>query len=138
MLIALLAVLGVDLIAIVVLVGALLGRRRWIKNQPGAFAGVIRIKSEVDGLGSSWKRGYGRWVRDVFVWTKGPLNIRNALLPTDELIGERTVDPEDRPKRLGDRPMVVSVACGDAVVEIASSNEHAARLRGPYLEKEHV
>jgi hypothetical protein len=35
MLIALLAVLGVDLIVIVALVGALLGRRRWLKRQPG-------------------------------------------------------------------------------------------------------
>jgi hypothetical protein len=139
MLIALLAVLGVDLIVIVVLVGAMLGRRRWVKRQPGAFAGAIRVKSgEVDGLGSAWKRGYGRWVRDVFVWTKAPLNVRNILLPTDELSGERDADPEDKPKRLGDRPVVATVAGDGAAIEIASSNEHSALLRGPYLEKEHA
>jgi uncharacterized iron-regulated membrane protein len=36
MLIALLAILGVDLIVIAVFV---LGRRRWLKRQPGEFAG---------------------------------------------------------------------------------------------------
>jgi hypothetical protein len=54
MVIALLAVLGVDLVVIVVLVGTLLARRRWVKRQPGVFAGAIRVKSgDLDGLGSS-------------------------------------------------------------------------------------
>jgi hypothetical protein len=37
MVIALLAVLGVDLIVIVVLLGAVLARRRWVSHQPGTF-----------------------------------------------------------------------------------------------------
>jgi hypothetical protein len=37
MVIALLAVLGVDLIMIVAFFGVVLSRRRWVSRQPGAF-----------------------------------------------------------------------------------------------------
>jgi hypothetical protein len=68
MLIALLAVLGVNLIVIVVLLGAMLGRRRSVSHRPGAFKGAIRtVDGAVPGVGPKWKRGYGRWVRDVLV-----------------------------------------------------------------------
>ena len=71
MLIALLAVLGVDLIVIVVFLGFVLSRRRWVNRQPGVFRGAIRLADgELEGIASKWHRGYGRWVRDVFVWTK--------------------------------------------------------------------
>ena len=51
MVIALLAVLGVDLIVIVVLLGVLLTRRRWVSHQPGAFKGAVRVvDGEVPGL----------------------------------------------------------------------------------------
>ena len=40
MLIALLVVLGVNLIVIVVFAAIVLGRRRWLKRQPGEFAGA--------------------------------------------------------------------------------------------------
>jgi hypothetical protein len=74
MLIALLALLGVDLITLVVLLAFVLSRKRWVKRQPGAFAGAIRVVGgKVDGLKPKWRRGFGRWVRDVFVWTKGPV-----------------------------------------------------------------
>jgi Protein of unknown function (DUF2550) len=137
MLIALLAVLGVDLVVLVVLVAGVLARRRWVMRQPDAFHGAIRIREgDLDGLGSTWSRGYGRWVRDVFVWTKAPLLFRNVLLPTDELAGERRAGPGDAVKRLGDRPAVVTVACDGATVEIAASEAHSALLRGPYRPKE--
>src|SRR5689334_14938165 len=45
MIIALLAVLGVDLIVIVVLLAGVLGRRRWVRRQPDAFKGAIRVTS---------------------------------------------------------------------------------------------
>ena len=38
--IALLVLLGVDLIVIVVLLGVLLTRRRWVSHQTGAFRGA--------------------------------------------------------------------------------------------------
>ena len=57
MLIALLALLGVDLIVIVAFAALMLGRRRWLKRQPGEFAGAIRVSSgDIDGLSSKWKR----------------------------------------------------------------------------------
>jgi hypothetical protein len=51
MLIALFAVLGVDLVVIVVLVAVVLARKRWVSDEPGAFRGAIRITGgEVPGL----------------------------------------------------------------------------------------
>jgi hypothetical protein len=45
--------------------------RRWLKRQPGEFAGAIRVSGgDVDGLSPKWKRGSGRWVRDVLAWSK--------------------------------------------------------------------
>jgi len=53
MLIALLAILGVDLIVIVVLLAVVISRKRWVKRQPGAFPGAIRLASgELDGFGA--------------------------------------------------------------------------------------
>ena len=134
MLIALLAVLGVDLIVIVVLLAGVIARRRWIRRKPGAFPGAIRVASgELDGLGPKWRRGYGRWVRDVLVWTKGPLLVRNELVAADRLNGERTGAPGEV-KRLGDGPVVVAITAGGASVEIAARGEHRDRLFGPYRE----
>jgi hypothetical protein len=84
--IALLALLGVDLIVIVVLLAVVLSRMRWVSHQPGSFKGAIRIvDGEVPGLGARWKRGYGRWVSEVLVWTKAPLLFRNELVIVDAL-----------------------------------------------------
>ena len=55
MLIALLAVLGVDLVVLVVFAAFVFSRKRWVKRQPGAFHGVIRVANgEVDGLRAKW------------------------------------------------------------------------------------
>jgi hypothetical protein len=60
MVIAPLAVLGVDLIVIAVL-GVLLSRRRLVSRQSGAFKGAVRVvDGEVPGPGRKWQRGYGR------------------------------------------------------------------------------
>src|SRR3954454_17112246 len=107
MLIALLAVLGVDLIVIVVLLALVLSRKRWVKRQSGSFRGVIRVSSgEIDGLRSRWGRGYGRWRRDVLVWTKAPFFFRNELVPIDALEQHHPAGPNEV-KRLGDHPIVV-------------------------------
>jgi hypothetical protein len=64
-------VLGVDLIVIVAVLGVVRSHRRWVSRQPGAFKGAIRVvDGEVSGLGPQWRRGYGRWVREVLVWTR--------------------------------------------------------------------
>ncbi len=131
MLIALLVVLGVDLIVVVAFAASVFGRRRWLKRQPGEFAGAIRVSSgDVDGLSPKWKHGSGRWVRDVLVWTKAPLLVRNELIPVDRLCGEHP-EHADGLKRLGDKPVVIEFACGSAKIEVAGRAEHHALVTGP-------
>ena len=132
MLIALLAVLGVDLIVLVAFAAVVLARKRWVKRRPGVFHGVIRVASgEVDGLGSKWGRGYGRWVRDILVWTKAPFLFRNDLVPTDRLDEQRPART-DEVKRLGDHPVLTRLTTGRATLEVGAKAEDAELLLGPY------
>jgi hypothetical protein len=132
MLIALLAVLGVDLIVIVVLAGFVISRKRWVMRQPGAFRGAIRVAGgEVDGLGPRWVRGYGRWVRDVLVWTKAPFLFRNQILATDGVGEQRPARPGEI-KRLGEHPVVVEVRMGSATAEIAARDDDRELISGPH------
>ncbi len=132
MLIAVLALLGVDLVVIVVFLGFVLSRKRWVKGQPGAVRGAIRLAGgELEGISPKWRRGYGHWVRDVFVWTKGPFLYRNELLPVDGVEEQRPVAPGEV-KRLGDKPAVVRLKVGCAAVEVATQAEDADRLLGPF------
>jgi hypothetical protein len=132
MLIALLALLGVNLIVVVGLAASVFTRKRWVKRQPGAFRGAIRVSGgEVDGLKPKWRRGYGRWVRDVLVWTKAPVLFRNELVPVDGLDEQRPARP-DEVKRLGEHPTVIRVRTGRATVEVAAHGEDAELLLGPY------
>ena len=134
MLIALLAVLGVDLIVLVAFAAFVFARKRWVKRRPGSFRGVIRVASgEVDGLGPKWGRGYGHWVRDVLVWTKGPFLFRNELVATDDLQEHRPALPGEV-KRLGDDPAVIRVGAGSAAIEVAAHGHDAELLAGPYRE----
>ena len=133
MLIALLAVLGVDLIVIVVLLGIMLSRRRWVSHQPGAFKGAIRVvDGEVSGLAAKWQHGYGRWVRDVLVWTKAPLLFRNELVAVDGLAGETRAAEPGEVKRVRSEPVIVPLAAdGGARVEIAAAGDDRGRALGP-------
>jgi hypothetical protein len=66
MLIALLIALGVDLVVVVAVAVFVIGRRRWLKGQPGEFAGAIRVPGgEIEGSSPKWKHGSGRWVRGI-------------------------------------------------------------------------
>jgi Protein of unknown function (DUF2550) len=132
MLIALLAVLGVDLIVIVVLLAFVLARKRWVKRQPESFRGVIRLSGgELDGFRSKWSRGYGRWISDVLVWTKGPFLFRNAFVIARGLDDERPARSGEV-KRLGDQPVVIQLTTGAATVEVAAPDDERERLLGPY------
>jgi hypothetical protein len=131
MLIALLVVLGVNLIVVGAFAVLVFGRRRWLKRQPGEFAGAIRVSSgDIDGLGPKWKRGSGRWVSDVLVWTKAPLMVRNELVAVDRLSGKHQAHAGEV-KRLGDTPVVIEFASGSAKIEVAAKAEHSALAIGP-------
>ena len=133
MIIALLAVLGVDLIVIVVLLGAVLARRRWVSHQTGAFKGALRVvEGEMSGLEGKWKRGYGRWVRDVLVWTKAPSLFRNELVAVDGLAGAVRVAERGEAKGLGSQPVIVPLAAeGGARIEVAAAEDDRGRALGP-------
>jgi len=132
MLIALLAVLGVNLIVVAGLLVVVLGRRRWVNRRPGSFVGAIRVVSGAhDGLGSKWRRGYGHWVRDVLVWTKKPFLFRNELMAIDGLHAVRPAN-EDEIKRMGDGPAVVGLMVGDAVIQIAAHGKDQQLVLGPF------
>jgi hypothetical protein len=133
MLIALLAVLGVDLIVIVVLLATVLTRRYWISHQAGAFKGAVRVAAgDVPGLRVKWMRGYGRWVRDVLVWTKAPFLFRNEFVAADALAGEARAARPGEVKRLGKKPAVILLAVvGGARVEIATTEAGRALAAGP-------
>jgi hypothetical protein len=136
MLIALLAVLGVDLWVILVLFAVVLARKRWVSHQPGAFKGAIRvIEGDVPGLRTRWKRGYGHWVRDILVWTKAPFLFRNELVPADALAGEARGAKPGEVRRLGKHPAVVSlVVDGGARIQVAASADGQGRAPGPFGE----
>jgi hypothetical protein len=135
MLIALLVVLGVDLIVVVGFLAVVIARRRWLKRQPGDFQGAIRVADgDVDGLGAKWKRGHGRWVRDVLVWSKAPFMFRNELVPVDRLAGERPAEPGEV-KRLGKNPVVVELSSSGATIQVAAKEEHRAFAVGPLSDR---
>ena len=102
-LIALLAVLGVDLSVIVALTAVVLARKRWVSRQPGAFKGAIRVvEGEVPGLKAKWKRGYGRWIRDILIWTNKPFLFRNEVVLAEGLAGEVRAAKPGEVRRLGE------------------------------------
>jgi len=130
MLIALLIALGVDLIFVVAFAALVLGRKRWVKRQPGAFAGAIRVSSgDVDGLSPKWKRGAGRWVRDVLVWNKAPLLLTSQLVAVDGISGERQAN-DGEVKRLGDKPIIIEFAADGAEIQVAARPEQRALVAG--------
>lgn len=100
MLVAFLEMLGVDLIIIVVLLASVVGRRRWVVHRTGAFRGAIPVVGgDVAGQGPSCRRGYGRWRRDVLVWSKDPFLFRDELR-SDALASYRAAAGGDGRARL--------------------------------------
>jgi hypothetical protein len=131
-LIALLALLGVNLALLACIVLAVLGRRRWVRSQSGSFAGVGHaISGDPGGMGSRPRRGYGRWVHDVLVWTPAPLFV-SRLAPIDRV---GTHAPEKHVRRLGEDPVVVTFDSGDTRFEITTRSEDRDRALGPFAAK---
>jgi hypothetical protein len=136
MIFALLAVLGVNLIVIVVLLAGVLGRRRWVSSQPDAFRGAIRVSSgSIHRLSARWHRGYGRWVRDILVWTPAPFLLRNNLVLADRLTGPLRPAEPGEVKRAGHDPVIMSLASDDATIEVASAGKNRNLLLGSLGER---
>ena len=132
MLVALLAVLGVNLLVVVALLAALLGRRRWLARRPGAFRGAARVvEGDARGLRRRWTAGYGRWVRDVFVWTPAPLLLRTVLLPVDAVSVARSVAPKEirHPRHL--TAVATLTAAPRTLVEVAVGEQDDLPARPP-------
>ena len=135
MLIALLAVLGVDLIVVVFLLALMLTRRYWVSHRPGSFKGAIRVaEGGVPGLRTKWTHGYGHWIRDVLVWTKAPFLFRNELVAVDALAsGTRAARPRPKVRRVGKNPALILLAVGGgAQVEIAVPEASRAPAAGSF------
>jgi hypothetical protein len=135
MLIALLAVLGVNLIVVAGLLVVVLARRRWVNHRPDVFPGAIRVTAgKHDGFGPKWRRGYGRWVRDVFVWTKKPFLFRNELVAIDGFQATRAAH-DGEIKRMGDSPAVIELVADGAVIQIAVHGKDQELALGPYRDR---
>ena len=136
MLIALLAVLGVDLIVVVVFLVAALARRRWVNHRPGVFAGAIRVSAgEHDGVGSKWKARIWTMGSRLVVWTKKPFLFRNELVAIDRLEGIRAAH-DGEIKRMGDEPAVIELVAGDAAIQIAVQGRDRDLAVGPYGDRD--
>jgi hypothetical protein len=134
MLIALLALLGINLGVIVILLAGVIGRRRWLSRQPGSFKGALRVaKGDVDGLSARWKRGYGRWVDGVLVWTKAPILVSNEAIAVHGVGGEPRPAHQGEVKRLGDAALVFDLeADGGGRLELAVQPADGSDALGPY------
>jgi Protein of unknown function (DUF2550) len=131
MLIALLVVLGVNLIIVVLVAALVIGRRRWLKRQPGQFAGAIRVSGgQFDGLKGEWQRGSGRWVRDILAWSKAPFMYRDVTVTGDQLVSERSATNGEL-KHLGEHPVIIEFASDGVRIEVATRGESRALAAGP-------
>jgi hypothetical protein len=123
MLIALLLFLGVSLAVVVALLLTILARRRWVGRQPGAFKGAVRVaEGHFDGLGSKWRKGYGRSGDGVLVWTKGPFLFQKVSVPTERMAEIRAAKAGEV-KRLGNAPIVAELTTEGASVWLAAHGE---------------
>ena len=75
---------------------------------------------------------FGRWVRNVLVWSKAPLMFRNELVPVDHLSGEHQARAGEV-KPLGDSPIVVEFTADGAKIEVAAKAENRELVTGPLM-----
>ena len=95
-------------------IAVVLGRRRWVSHHDGAFGGIAHVTGgELLEFGTGHRRGYGRWVRDVLVWTPGPLCLRNLIVGVDRV--ESTRQATGKVRRLGENPQVITVIAAGTV-----------------------
>jgi hypothetical protein len=114
---------------------------------PGAVRGVIgraadepspawpagrRCPRRAPWRGMRWMRGYGRWVREILVWTKAPLLFRNELVVADAAGGAPRAAKPGEVRRVGKHAAMVALAVGGARIEVAASADGCERAAGPF------
>jgi hypothetical protein len=81
------------------------------------------MEGDVHQPGGRARRGYGRWVRDVLVWTPGPLCLRNAIVAVDRVGGRHSATGKVR--RLGEHPQIVTLYAAGATMESLWPNRNS-------------
>jgi hypothetical protein len=86
------------------------------------------------GVGTKWKRGYGRCVREILVWTKVPFLFRNELVAADAAAGAARADKPGEVRRVGKHAAIVALpaADGGGRIEVAASAYGCERASGPF------
>jgi hypothetical protein len=130
MLIALLAIIGVDLIVSVVFAIVVSGCRWWVRHHAGAFAGPALVADgDLAEFGTRRRRGDGRWVRDVLVWTPVPRCLRNAIVAVDGV--DRVRAAPGKVHRMGADPLVITVITGAARLAMTVNGSDAVLVTAP-------
>jgi hypothetical protein len=71
-----------------------------------------RCLRRVPGVGMRWMRGYGRWVREILVWTKAPFLFRSELVVADAAAGAARAAKPGEVRGVGKHAAIVVLAVG--------------------------
>ena len=131
---AVVILLLVDLAAVVALTAAYMRRRQCVTGRRGAFKGKLRVvDGEVPGLSTSWKTGYGHWVRDVLVWDTAPFLWRTKVIPVDGTDVSGIHGANGSISRLGRHPIVTPlISEHHSRLELVTSEEDQDLVLGPF------
>jgi hypothetical protein len=108
-------------------------RFRVIRKDPRSVRAALRlVEGDVPDLKEKWKRGYIAWESDVLIWVGVPSLLKLTAVQVSAIATPSPAD-QGEVKRMGDNPKraKVSLASGP-VLELASSDEDADRVRGPF------
>jgi hypothetical protein len=131
MVMALLVILGVDLIVLGIFCAFVLGREGWVTRQACSTMRSASSMARSTVFGPKWTRRYGRWVRDVLRRTKAPFLLSNDPIALDSVGEHRPAAPSDV-KRLGTDLIIVVLKAVTATVEIAAHGDDLDRVSGPF------
>jgi hypothetical protein len=91
-----------------------------------------RCLRQVPGAETRWRRGCGRWVREILIWTKAPLLFRNELVVADAAAGAARAAKPGEVRGVGKHAAMVALAGGGARIEVAASADGRERAAGPF------
>lgn len=131
MLIALLAVLGVDLIVVVLLLAGVVARSRWVRHQSGAFRGIVRIvDGQVPHLSGKADAATGDGSGTSSSGPRHRSTSAKALAPIDTVMS--ISKPTRKVRRLGDNPRVVTLTTRTGYLDITVRAEDVVLVAGEF------